>query len=107
MRAASGELASLGPLQSSIRAISIGPNQSTTAFTELLTEVYSPISPSISTVFSPTVNSLTEFDVPANDARCPPEEKPVMPMNEGSILYLSAFALTNLIAALTSLIWAG
>ena len=102
--AASGESPSLGPLQLSIRAISMGPNQSTTAFTVLLNEVYSPTLPSMSTVVSFMVYSLTLLVAPASEARCPPDEKPVIPIKDSSILYFAAFALINLMAAFTSFI---
>ena len=54
-QAASGELAPLVVLQFSMRVISIGPNQLTTASTRLLKEGYNPTLPSKSTVLAPIV----------------------------------------------------
>lgn len=55
IKAASGELAPLVVLQFSMRVISIGPNQLTTASTLLLKEGYNPTLPSKSTVLAPIV----------------------------------------------------
>ena len=45
--------------------------------------------------------------LPAKDAKCPPDEKPVIPIKDVSNLYLAALARMKRIAAFTSLICAG
>ena len=69
MSTASGELPSLYVSQRSMRLMSIGPNQSTTAFTALLSLVYAPSEPSISTFTFPNFLVFTPLVVPANDDR--------------------------------------
>ena len=69
MITASGELASLYVSQRSIRLMSIGPNQSTTASTALLSRVYCPSFPSISTFTFPNLRVFTPLVVPAKEER--------------------------------------
>ena len=107
MRAASGDLPSFTFSQPFMWAMSTGPNQSATASTLLEASRQLPTFPSMSTVVLPTVRSFMPLVTPASEARCPPDENPVMPTNEVSRRYSSAWARTKRMAAFTSLICAG
>ena len=107
IKAASGESAPLVVAQFSMRVMSIGPNQSTTASTRLLKEVQSPTFPSMSISVSPTLYTLTPLVVPASEDKWPPDENPVIPIKDVSSRYSSAWARIKRTAAFTSLICAG
>lgn len=50
--------------------------------------------------------ALSRF-IAAMEARCPPAERPMMPMRSGSMWYFSAWARRKRMAVFTSTIWSG
>src|SRR5512137_1262018 len=101
----SGELASLWlavqlvPANcSSIFKKSIGPNQSTTAWTQLDWSALPSSAPS---------SSATPQVVPSRETRFPPAEAPQAPNFSGLRLYFAALARKKRTEALASKIWAG